>query len=93
MPQFSVYLSLLAVLNGFGLFSVWLDKHQSIKQGQRWPEVSFFVIASCLASAGVLLGILLFRHKTRKVYFPLGIVLIFLQQLALAYLVWLNYFN
>jgi uncharacterized membrane protein YsdA (DUF1294 family) len=35
---------------------------------------------------GVLLGMLVFRHKTSKLYFPLGIGFLLLEQLALIYL-------
>lgn len=73
----------LLLANLFSLLLMGLDKHKAIKKQYRIPELSFFLLAVLGGSVGVLLGMLLFRHKTKKVQFALGIPLIILIQLII----------
>jgi uncharacterized membrane protein YsdA (DUF1294 family) len=69
------------------------DKIQSRKKGaERISEGMLFFMATIFGSAGVLSGMLFFRHKTRKWYFMLGIPLLILQNCAFLYAIYL-YFN
>ena len=77
----------LLVVNLFAFVYVGMDKNKSIASKERFSEVSFFVIALFFASLGVLLGLITFRHKTKKVYFVFGMVLLFILQAILV-----NYF-
>lgn len=82
----NVYILLFGALVAINLLAfVWvgLDKQKSLNHSDRLPEVSFFFISIFFAALGVLLGMLVFRHKTRKIYFPLGIGLLFIQQILL----------
>ncbi len=83
-----ITLLLIAVLAvniiAFGI--VGLDKNKSVQDHQRIREVYFFVWAAFFGSVGVLMGMLLFHHKTRKWYFPLGITALIIQQSILIYL-------
>ena len=45
-------------------------------------------MAVMFGSIGVYLGMLAFRHKTRKWYFLIGIPMLFLENLALLYLIY-----
>jgi uncharacterized membrane protein YsdA (DUF1294 family) len=65
------------------------DKRKSIRgNGQkRTPEGIIFFFAAAFGSIGVYLGMLTFRHKTKKWYFQIGIPLLILQNLTLLYLV------
>lgn len=81
-------LVLLAV-NLISFVLVGADKRKSIKGTERVPEVWLFFIAVFFASLGVFFGMLVFKHKIRKTYFPIGIGLILLEQTALLYL-WLS---
>lgn len=73
----------LAVLNLFAFVYVGMDKNKSIAGKERYSEVSFFFIGVFFASLGVLLGMLAFRHKTRKFVFTLSMMLLLLQQVFL----------
>ena len=73
----------LLVVNLFAFVYVGMDKNKSIKGSERFSEVSFFLIALFFASLGVLLGLVFFRHKTKKVYFVFGMVLLFILQAIL----------
>ena len=72
-----IALSLLAfVLMG-------LDKRKAKKDAWRISEQTFFVIALLGGSPGAILGMEVFRHKTRHWYFRYGLPLILVLQIAL----------
>ncbi|MFA5991496.1 MAG: DUF1294 domain-containing protein [Candidatus Doudnabacteria bacterium] len=77
-------LVVLAIVNIAAFIIVGLDKRNSVKgDDDRYPEVSFFLMATIFGSLGIFLGLFIFRHKTQKIYFPLGIGFILIQQLVL----------
>lgn len=78
----------LLVLNLISFVLVGVDKRKSQKGAERVPEAWLFFVAVFFASLGVFLGMLAFRHKIRKAYFPVGIGLMLLEQTALVFL-WL----
>lgn len=78
----------LALINLAAFIFVGVDKRKSINHTERVPEVFLFFISIFFAALGVFLGMLYFRHKTRKIYFPLGIGLLFIQQIALLFLIY-----
>jgi uncharacterized membrane protein YsdA (DUF1294 family) len=82
---------ILAGLNIFSFIIVGWDKSKSVHGNPRIPEVYFFFLATVFGSAGVLLGMSIFRHKIRKWYFNIGISLLLLEQFFLIYL-FANYF-
>ncbi len=86
MNQILVNLALvvLATINIAAFVIVGLDKRKSVKGDEdRYPEISFFLMATIFGSLGIFLGLFAFRHKTQKIYFPLGIGFILIQQLGL----------
>lgn len=85
IPQ--LFIIAIAILNLISFVLVYLDKNKSITHSERVPEVDFFVWAIFFSSLGVLAGMFTFRHKTRKLNFLLGIGLLLIQQLILAYLI------
>lgn len=76
----------LVFINILAVSIVGVDKRRSVQRSERFPEVYFFFLGSCFASLGVLVGMFLFRHKTQKMYFLVGIGLLLLQQVALVLL-------
>lgn len=66
------------------------DKHKAARghNAERAPEGFMFFMATLFGSIGVYLGMVLFRHKTRKWYFQIGIPLLILQNLATLYVIW-----
>ncbi len=82
-----IFIIVIVILNVISFALVHLDKNKSIAQSERMPEVNFFVWAIFFSALGVLFGMFTFRHKTRKLTFVVGIGLLLLQQIALAYLI------
>ena len=66
------------------------DKAAAIRGDRRVPETTLLALAVIGGSPGGILGMLLFRHKTRKPAFYVGFPAIFLCQAALAYVIYLN---
>lgn len=73
----------LVVINLAALALYGADKRRAKKHAWRISEKALFQIAAAGGSAGALLGMLLFRHKTKHWYFVLGIPLILAIQLFL----------
>lgn len=81
--NFIIISSALAIVNLIAFILVGLDKKRSTQHSERVPEVYLFFIAVLFASLGVLFGMYYFRHKTRKIYFPLGMGILLIQQIIL----------
>ena len=86
MTTLQIIIAVLALANLSSLGLVGLDKRKSFGGDRRIPEVYFFFWSIFFSSLGVLVGMFLFHHKTRKWTFIIGITLLLLQQLALVYL-------
>lgn len=71
------------VLNLAGLISMGLDKKRAKEGAWRIPERTLFLIAIFGGSLGSILGMQLFRHKTRHKAFVLGMPLILVIQIIL----------
>ncbi len=73
------------ILNILGLALMGIDKWKARKGAFRIPEATLFIIALIGGSVGSILGMYLFRHKTRHWYFVFGMPAILLLQLAAVY--------
>ena len=88
MRYFVIY---LAAVNLITFFVYGADKRRAkIPGARRVPEKTLFALALLLGSAGALLGMRVFHHKTRHWYFRLGIPAILLAQSAAAVLLYLR---
>jgi len=67
------------------------DKRKAKRRARRIPEKMLFTLAALGGGAGGILGMLLFRHKTKHVSFILGFPALTALNVALAYLI-LKYF-
>ncbi len=79
-------ITVIASLNFLAFILVGIDKSRSAHDHRRVPEMYFFLWAIFFSSLGVLIGMLIWHHKTRKLTFTVGITLLLLQQIALLYL-------
>ena len=71
-------------------FAVYgIDKRRARRGAWRVPEKTLFLLPLLGGSIGALLGMRVFRHKTKHWYFVWGVPAILLAQAALA--VWLLY--
>ena len=75
----------LILVNLIGFASMGIDKKKAIKHTYRIPEKTLFLIALLGGSAGSILGMQLFRHKTKHWYFVLGMPAILILQIALLF--------
>lgn len=80
-----IIIIILGTLNLLAFGLVGVDKSKSAHDHQRVPELYFFIWAIFFSSIGVLLGMLTFHHKTKKLSFIIGIGVLLLQQVALLY--------
>ena len=74
----------LLIINAAGFLSMLLDKHKAKKNAWRIPEKTLLLIACLGGSIGSILGMQLFRHKTRHLKFSLGLPLILAVQMVAA---------
>ena len=82
-----VWLVLLSLLL---LILMGADKGAAKRRSRRVPESTLLALAVLGGSPGGILGMLLFRHKTRKPAFVIGFPTILLCQLALGYFLFLH---
>ncbi len=78
----------LAEINAAALLLCAVDKRQAKKGDWRVPESVLLLAAALGGSAGLLLGMVLLRHKTRHKSFTLGVPLLLLAQ-CVAALLWM----
>lgn len=71
------------LINIIGLLVMGLDKLKARRRKQRIPERTLFLIALIFGSVGILMGMYLFHHKTKKRRFFIGIPAILAVQLLL----------
>ena len=77
-------------INLLTLLISWLDKRAAMKDKQRMPESTLIMLSILGGSLGMLASMKLFRHKTRKPKFTIGVPLIMaLQIVAVSYLIYL----
>lgn len=81
-----VLLVYFLVVNILTFFFAGYDKYLAIKSKRRIPENTFFAMAAFGGSVGLLLAMLLFRHKTSKSSFIIKFSIIFIIQIVLVYL-------
>lgn len=80
IPIVIVYL-LIVNITAFALMGV--DKRRAVRHAWRIPESALFGWAIAGGSVGAILGMYLFRHKTRHWYFKYGLPAILAVQAAL----------
>ena len=77
----------LAAINAAAFFVYGLDKRRARMNRRRVPIVTLLTLAAAGGSVGSLAAMYIFRHKTQKSYFTLGVPLILMVQLLLLFFV------
>ena len=85
MDVITLIIIYLAVINFISFTVMGIDKLKAKKRAWRIPEATLFVLAIIGGSVGSIIGMHLFRHKTRHWYFVFGMPAILLLQLAAVY--------
>lgn len=81
----------LILINLAGLLTMGIDKHKAHAHRWRIPEKTLFLIAIAGGCAGSILGMLLFRHKTRHPAFFIGLPAILLLQTAAVFFLYRSF--
>ena len=79
----------LLIINAAGFILMLADKIKAKKHLWRIPEATLFLTAILGGSAGCLLGMYAFRHKTKHRKFTFGMPLI----LAVQVIAWVLFFG
>lgn len=82
----------IGVLTAVNLFSFWLmgyDKRCARRGKWRVSEKRLFLAAACFGALGGLLGMKVFRHKTRHWSFRIGFPLLLIVQCGILTAMWL----
>ena len=77
----------LIIVNIVGFALMGNDKKRARKHMFRIPEAALFTVAIIGGSLGSIIGMKVFRHKTRHWYFTYGIPFILLLQIAVIILI------
>ncbi len=67
-----------------------IDKRKAQRSAYRIPEATLFTIAIMGGSIGSIIGMYLFRHKTKHWYFVFGMPIILILQLTFLLLLYLS---
>ena len=78
-----LFLIYLAAINLIGFSAMGIDKKRARRGAWRIPEATLFTLALIGGSIGSILGMQIFRHKTKHWYFVWGMPLILIAQIAL----------
>ena len=85
---FRFWLGIILALGVLMLFLYGADKYKAKKRRWRIPEGFLLAMGFCGGAAGALLGMAIFRHKTKKWYFTAVNLLGLLWQIFLLWFLW-----
>jgi uncharacterized membrane protein YsdA (DUF1294 family) len=94
LVYFFSILIFLVVVNLLSFIMMLVDKARAHKAGaERISEGMLFFLAAGFGSIGVYVGMFIFRHKTQKWYFLIGIPLLIIENIAFLYVFYLFLLN
>ena len=76
----------LAAVNLAAFIIMGIDKRRAVKNRWRIPERVLILFCVPFSAAGGLIGMHVFRHKTRKIKFSLGVPALLIAQIVLGVL-------
>lgn len=83
-PKFLEYLIIyFIVMNLVGIVAMAIDKRKAKKGEWRIKEGTLFIITMLGGGIGTILGMYLFRHKTRKLKFTIGLPTILITEIVI----------
>ena len=87
-----IILMYLLIVNLIGFVLMFVDKKRAQNKQWRIKEATLFLSAAIGGSIGAMLGMKVFRHKTKHLSFLIGMPAIFIVQVALVigYIIYLR---
>lgn len=73
----------LVIINLLGFFAMGIDKWKAKRGKWRIPEDTLFMFTILGGGLGTIAGIYVFRHKTKKKKFTIGMPVIFILEVIL----------
>lgn len=80
-------LSYLILINLFSFLAMYIDKKKAVNHKWRISEFNLIMLSVIGGSIGMLLGMNIFRHKTKHKKFTIGVPLILVAQIIIFMLV------
>ncbi len=80
----------IAAINILGFALMGSDKRRAVRSAFRIPEATLFAVAIVGGSLGSIIGMHVFRHKTKHWYFLFGMPIIFILQIVLFLLLYFS---
>ena len=74
--KYIIIIGYLVVMNIVGIAVMGIDKSKAKRGAWRIKEATLFGVSIIGGSIGTLLGMYMFRHKTKHIYFVIGMPLI-----------------
>lgn len=74
----------LLIINLIGFLAMGIDKFKAKRGYWRIPEGTLIMITALGGGIGTLLGMYIFRHKTKKMKFTIGIPTILIAEIIIA---------
>lgn len=81
-------ISYIVAINTITLFLFWIDKINARKSSWRVPERQLFMFGLLGGGVGGIVGMRLFKHKTKQPRFTVGMPLIMLFNFGVYYFFW-----
>ena len=79
MRVIALYLTAVNII-GFALFG--MDKQRAVRHAWRIKESTLFITAIIGGSVGCIIGMQVFRHKTKHMKFVIGMPMVLIMQMA-----------
>lgn len=79
------------VINIIGFLAMWIDKVKAKRGSWRIPEKTLFTITLLGGGIGTIAGMYKFRHKTKKLYFTIGLPVILFSEIFIIIYILLKY--
>ncbi len=73
----------LIIINILGFLVMWIDKHKAKMGNRRIPENTLFWFTILGGGIGTIAGMYVFRHKTKKKKFTIGMPLILILEILI----------
>ncbi len=83
---YTIIIAYVLLINLMGFAMMGVDKRKAVRKSWRVPEFNLFLVAALGGSIGALVGMFVFRHKTKHLSFMIGIPLILILQIA--FIIW-----